>query len=83
MQADTVKENENRSRLRTLRIKLFADGADLDRILKMYANPLIRGFTSNPTLMFRRDALAAGYRIAAATSGGHVPAVAVAAPSRS
>jgi transaldolase len=34
-----------------LRIKLFADGADFDGIMKMYANPLIKGFTTNPTLM--------------------------------
>ena len=39
------------SRLQALRVKLFADGADLDGIVKMYANPLIRGFTTNPTLM--------------------------------
>jgi transaldolase len=34
-----------------LNIKIFADGADLDGILEMYANPLIKGFTTNPTLM--------------------------------
>jgi len=34
-----------------LRIKLFADGADFDGIMKMYANPMIKGFTTNPTLM--------------------------------
>src|SRR5690242_10747214 len=34
-----------------LKIKIFADGADLAGILEMYANPLIRGFTTNPTLM--------------------------------
>jgi len=34
-----------------LRVKIFADGADFDGIMKMYANPLIRGFTTNPTLM--------------------------------
>ncbi len=34
-----------------LNIKLFADGADLDGILEMYADPKIRGFTTNPTLM--------------------------------
>lgn len=34
-----------------LKIKLFADGADFDGIMKMYANPLIKGFTTNPTLM--------------------------------
>jgi transaldolase len=34
-----------------LRIKLFADGADLKVIQTMAANPLIKGFTTNPTLM--------------------------------
>jgi transaldolase len=34
-----------------LRIKLFADGADRAGMLQMYRNPLIRGFTTNPTLM--------------------------------
>ncbi len=34
-----------------LRVKIFADGADFDGIMKMYANPLIKGFTTNPTLM--------------------------------
>lgn len=37
--------------LKDLRVKIFADGADLDGIVKMYANPVIRGFTTNPTLM--------------------------------
>ena len=34
-----------------LKIKLFADGADIDGIMEMYTNPLISGFTTNPTLM--------------------------------
>jgi len=34
-----------------LKVKLFADGADLSGIEEMYANPLIKGFTTNPTLM--------------------------------
>lgn len=34
-----------------LKIKLFADGADLDSILALYKNPSIQGFTTNPTLM--------------------------------
>lgn len=34
-----------------LRIKLFADGADLAGMLEMYANRAIQGFTTNPTLM--------------------------------
>ena len=38
-------------RLGDLKVKLFADGADRAGILRMYENPLIRGFTTNPTLM--------------------------------
>jgi transaldolase len=34
-----------------LKIKIFADGADLAGIAEMYMNPLIKGFTTNPTLM--------------------------------
>ena len=34
-----------------LRIKLFADGADKAQILQLHRNPLVRGFTTNPTLM--------------------------------
>ena len=39
------------STIADLRIKLFADGADLAGMKEMYANPLIKGFTTNPTLM--------------------------------
>jgi transaldolase len=39
------------TRLSDLKVKLFADGADKAQILKFDANPLIRGFTTNPTLM--------------------------------
>jgi len=38
-------------KLNELKIKIFADGADLEGIKEMYANPLIKGFTTNPTLM--------------------------------
>lgn len=34
-----------------LSVKIFADGADKAGMLKLYANPLIKGFTTNPTLM--------------------------------
>ena len=34
-----------------LKIKIFADGADYDSMMKMYAEPYIKGFTTNPTLM--------------------------------
>jgi transaldolase len=39
------------SRIADLNVKIFADGADFDGIVKMADNPLIRGFTTNPTLM--------------------------------
>ena len=54
--------------LRGLNIKIFADGADKEGMLQLYANPLIAGLTTNPTLMrkagvsdyetFARDILA-------------------------
>ena len=34
-----------------LKVKLFADGADLDSMLALYKDPSIMGFTTNPTLM--------------------------------
>jgi transaldolase len=34
-----------------LRIKIFADGADLASMVRLYADPMIKGFTTNPTLM--------------------------------
>jgi transaldolase len=53
---------------RALRVKLFADGADLASMLRLAADPRIEGFTTNPTLMrkagirdyeaFAREALA-------------------------
>ncbi len=52
-----------------MKVKIFADGAEKASMLKLYANPLIQGFTTNPTLMrkagindyeaFSRDILAA------------------------
>jgi transaldolase len=39
------------STISNLKIKLFADGADLAGIQEMYQNPYIKGFTTNPTLM--------------------------------
>lgn len=36
---------------RNFRVKIFADGADIAGMLDMYHNPLISGFTTNPTLM--------------------------------
>lgn len=37
----------------SLSIKLFADGADLEHILRLAADERIRGFTTNPTLMWK------------------------------
>ena len=57
------------TRVADLKIKLFADGADRSAMLELYRNPLITGFTTNPTLMrkagvadygaFARDILSA------------------------
>ena len=37
--------------LNLLKVKIFADGADKEGILKLNADPLIKGMTTNPTLM--------------------------------
>jgi transaldolase len=37
--------------LANLRVKLYADGADKQGMLQLNANPLIKGMTTNPTLM--------------------------------
>ena len=54
--------------LENLKVKIFADGADLEGMISLYRNPLIKGLTTNPTLMrkagildyesFAKDALA-------------------------
>lgn len=44
----------------SLKIKIFADGADLKGMLEMYRRPDIKGFTTNPTLM--RKAGVSDYR---------------------
>ena len=42
-----------------LKVKIFGDGADKAAMLRLYSQPYIRGFTTNPTLM--RKAGIAGY----------------------
>ena len=37
--------------LKDLTVKIFADGADKAGMLKLNADPLIQGLTTNPTLM--------------------------------
>lgn len=39
------------SSLKDLTVKIFADGADRKGILELCENPIIQGFTTNPTLM--------------------------------
>jgi transaldolase len=39
--------------LRDLRVKIFSDGADLESILDAYRAGVVKGFTTNPTLMAR------------------------------
>jgi transaldolase len=36
---------------RSYRVKIFSDGAERDQLLKMNANPLVSGMTTNPSLM--------------------------------
>ena len=43
-----------------LTVKVFADGGDLESIRRVATNPLVKGFTTNPTLM--RRAGVADYR---------------------
>ncbi|MBV9858594.1 MAG: transaldolase [Alphaproteobacteria bacterium] len=52
-----------------LKVKIFADGADYDRIVALSQNPLIQGFTTNPALMRKagiRDYEAFARRVIAA-----------------
>jgi transaldolase len=38
-------------RIDQLQVRIFADGAELDGMQKLYRLPFIKGFTTNPTLM--------------------------------
>ncbi len=46
-----MAEPESIPQLPDLRIKIFSDGADLDSILDAYQKGVVKGFTTNPTLM--------------------------------
>ncbi len=39
------------SKVDNLKVKIFADGADKNTMLEMYERPLIKGLTTNPSLM--------------------------------
>ena len=54
-----------------LRVKIFADGAEKAGMLDMYRNPLIKGFTTNPSLM--RKAAVSDYEAFARKVLGAVP----------
>ena len=38
-------------KIEELNVKIFADGADKEKMLEMYYKPFIKGLTTNPTLM--------------------------------
>lgn len=46
-----MKSIDHVPRLQDLRIKIFSDGADLDSIIEAYNKGVVKGFTTNPTLM--------------------------------
>jgi transaldolase len=48
-----VERVDFKSMIDDLNVKVFADGADLDAILALAAEPHIAGFTTNPTLMWK------------------------------
>ncbi len=41
------------TRLENLSAKIYADGADVPGMIRLYADPLIKGLTTNPTLMHK------------------------------
>lgn len=45
------KAGDHIPRLEELKIKIYSDGADLDSIIAAYQEGLVKGFTTNPTLM--------------------------------
>ena len=46
-----TKSTDRVPRLQDLNIKIFSDGADLDSIIEAYNKGIVKGFTTNPTLM--------------------------------
>lgn len=58
------------SELSDLKTRIFADGADLDGLLRLAAEPHISGFTTNPTLMHKAGV--SDYRAFAHEVLGHI-----------
>jgi len=46
-----MSSTERIPRIEEMKLKIFADGADLDSIIDAYQRGLVKGFTTNPTLM--------------------------------
>jgi transaldolase len=51
IEVSTLKGIGNMNSISDLQVRIFADGADKAQMLRLYQNPLIQGFTTNPTLM--------------------------------
>lgn len=47
----SIRNGQASSETRITNVKIFADGAEKAGMLEMYNNPMISGFTTNPTLM--------------------------------
>jgi len=59
------------SRITDLKVRIFADGADYEGIVNMSKNPVVKGFTTNPSLM--RKAAVSDYEAFARKVLGAVP----------
>lgn len=46
-----MADAKEKIRLEDLKVKIFSDGADLDSIIEAYEKKIVKGFTTNPTLM--------------------------------
>jgi transaldolase len=47
-----IQDTQNMKKTaKDLKVKIFADGAEKVKMLELYGNPIIAGFTTNPTLM--------------------------------
>ncbi len=63
------------ARLEDLKVKIFADGANLESMLAFAENPLISGFTTNPSLMHGagvRDYVAFAHEVVAKIPDRHI-----------
>ena len=47
----TIQTKTTVSSIKNLKVKIFADGADVKAMLEQYRSGIVKGFTTNPTLM--------------------------------